>query len=203
MTYLRVAATVGPVVLLALLVVPVASHAAPLPADAFINQQIDQLNQILGREKSAQLPALRAAYKDVLDFDGFTEKALGSHFATLTDKQRKGMRDAMQDLLESRYLVGDAKPFDRKLVTLGEVRPSANGDGVEVEGTVKQAEVDIQFIVKMRAVEDRWKVYDVVIDGQSLVEDYRSQFSTFLKKRSVDELIKRLHSRAQGQGKAD
>ncbi len=185
-----------------------AAAAAPTPAgpavvapDAFVNQQIDALNGILARDKASQLPALRAHFKDVLDFSGFAQAALADRYAKLTDKQRLGVKDALQELLESRYLVGGSrKPFDRNKVALGAAKE--DGELAQVDGKVKQSEVDVQFVLKMRRFKQSWKVYDVIIDGLSLQEDYRSQFATFLKKNSVDDLIARLHSRAQSYREA-
>ena len=171
------------------------ARAAPPPPIDWVNQQFDVLNGVLAKDPSTHLAGLRTAFKDVIDFQSFAQTAMAEHWTKVTEKQRVGVRDALQDLIESRYLVGDARPIDRKKVLIGPAR--VTGTEAEVDGTVKQREVDVKFVLKMRSAGDRWKLYDVIIDNLSLVDDYRSQFATFLRKKSVDDLIARLHSRAQ------
>jgi phospholipid transport system substrate-binding protein len=171
------------------------ARAAPPSPEAWVNQELDVLNGVLAKDPSTHLAGLRTAFKDVIDFQSFAQHAMAERWTTITEKQRVGLRDALQDLLESRYLVGEAKPIDRKKVLIGPGR--VTGEVAEVDGTVKQREVDVKFVLKMRAAGDRWRVYDVIIDGLSLVDDYKAQFAAFLKKKSVDDLITRLHTRAQ------
>jgi phospholipid transport system substrate-binding protein len=184
----------------ALTALPLSAMAAPAPPLAFVNQQIDALNRILAGDPSTHTAALRQAFKDVIDFNGFAQGALADKSASLSVKQRENVRDALQELLESRYLAAGHKPFDRNKIVLGATHQI--GDTVELEGLLKQKEVDVKFVLKMRAAADRWRVHDVVIDGMSLLDDYRSQFATFLKKKSVEELVAKLHSRAQAYAEA-
>jgi phospholipid transport system substrate-binding protein len=190
----RILSVVAIVVALAL-----PARAAPPSPETWVNQQFDLLNGVLAKDPSTHLAGLRATFKDAIDFQSFAEHAMAERWAKLTDKQRVGVRDALQDLIESRYLVGDAKPIDRKKVPTGPSR--VKGGEAEVDGSVKQREVDIKFVLKMKAAGDRWRLYDVVIDNLSLVDDYKAQFATFLKKKSVEDLITRLHSRAQNYRK--
>ena len=52
------------------------------------------------------------------------------------------------------------------------------------------------IVYKMRRVGNDWKVYDVVIDDVSLTSNFRSQFGRILKRDSVDELMRKLRSKA-------
>jgi phospholipid transport system substrate-binding protein len=65
-----------------------------------------------------------------------------------------------------------------------------------VTGIVHQEDVDVEVVVRMQQNHGTWIAYDVVFDGLSLMEDYRHQFTTFLRKKSVDALIARLSERA-------
>lgn len=178
----------------------VPARAAPPAPEAWVNQQLDVLNGVLSKDPSTHLAGLRTAFKGVIDFQSFAQHAMGERWTTITEKQRVGLRDALQDLLESRYLVGEAKPIDRRKVLIGPGR--VKGELADVDGTVKQREVDVKFVLKLKTAADRWKVYDVIIDNLSLVDDYKAQFTAFLKKKSVDDLIKRLQTRAQTNRKA-
>jgi len=178
-----------------LLATALPARAAPPPPEKWVDQELDVLNSVLAKDPSTHLAGLRTTFKDVIDFQSFAQHAMAERWTTITEKQRVGLRDALQDLLESRYLVGEAKPIDRKKVLIGP--GSVKGDLADVDGTVKQREVDVKFVLKLKAAADRWKVYDVIIDNLSLVDDYKAQFTAFLKKKSVDELITRLHTRAQ------
>ncbi len=57
----------------------------------------------------------------------------------------------------------------------------------------KYSEFDIEYRLKQAGEE--WKIYDVVIEGVSLVANYRSQFNSFLNKKTFDELLQALHDK--------
>jgi phospholipid transport system substrate-binding protein len=57
----------------------------------------------------------------------------------------------------------------------------------------KYPEFDIEYRLKQEG--ESWKIYDVVIEGVSLVANYRSQFSSFLSKKSFEELLKALREK--------
>jgi phospholipid transport system substrate-binding protein len=87
--------------------------------------------------------------------------------------------------------------FDEKKASVDGAR--LDGDEAEVAVTVDRKDVDVAVVVKLRRAGAGWIAEDVVIDGLSLLEDYRAQFRSFLQKRTVRELTARLEARAKAQ----
>ena len=63
--------------------------------------------------------------------------------------------------------------------------------------TKRKQEIAITY--RMHKVSDKWMVYDVIVEGVSLVNTYRQQFRSFLRKSSYDVLVKKLREK-QGEG---
>jgi phospholipid transport system substrate-binding protein len=74
---------------------------------------------------------------------------------------------------------------------------SVNGPDARVASrlvTAKGSEVKVDY--RLHRADERWTVYDVVVDGVSLVENYRTQFSRLIQRTSFAELLKTLRAKA-------
>jgi phospholipid transport system substrate-binding protein len=171
--------------------------AKPALPERFAQAEIDRLAKILATASPSRLESLRAELRTVIDFDGFAERTMGPRWADLTAEQRRGVRAALQDLLESAYLSPRASQFDKDRCIIK--KTDAEGENRRVYVTLKDPQADIAVVFKLRPQAGAWLAYDVVVDGMSLVADYRTQFQAFLKTKSVDELIARLHAKAKGR----
>ena len=76
---------------------------------------------------------------------------------------------------------------------------SATGD-VGIVDTVVESKKDERLPVRYRLVyrHDRWGVVDVVLDGVSLAENYRTQFDAVIRRSSYQSLVARMKSKAPG-----
>jgi phospholipid transport system substrate-binding protein len=164
-------------------------------ADVFVRAKIDELADLLASPRADRLDQVRDRVREVAYFSGFSERALGKTWATLSKDEKARFQAAMQELLESHYMARPNSVFDKNKVQVRSAE--ADEDTAVVVATVKQKDVDIGVVVKLKAKGDAWQVQDVVIDGLSLLEDYRAQFQTFLKKKSLAELVDKLKSKAR------
>lgn len=169
--------------------------AAPPEAAGFVHAKIDELADLLTSGAPDRLEQVRRRMQELTDFSGFSERALGPTWGTLTRDEQLRFQRALQRLLESHYMGRPASIFDKQKV---QVKNAVRvGEQTAVHLAVRRADADIDMVVELRALADRWQIRDVTIDGLSLLEDYRAQFQTYLKKKSLSELIAKLESRAQ------
>jgi phospholipid transport system substrate-binding protein len=189
---LRLAA---PLLAAAALAAPSPARAAEPPApEAFVRSEIDTLADVLASGRPGRLAEVRRRVRAVADFEGFARRSLGSAWTTLSPAERRRFTEALQRLLESHYMRRPATVFDRRKVAVkGATR---DGDRAEVSLEVERKEAPVGVDVRLRRAPEGWIAEDVVLDGLSLLEDYRAQFRTFLKKRTVRELVERLNARA-------
>ncbi len=134
--------------------------------------------------------AIREIASEIFDWTESAKRALGRHWEGQTEAQREEFVTLYRGLLERAYIAQIERYNKEKIEYAGE---SIGGDRATVRTTVttKQGtEMAIDYRMLRRG--DRWPVYDVVIDGVSLVSNYRSQFHQIIQTSSYEELVKRL-----------
>ena len=141
-------------------------------------------------------PRLRVIARDVVlphvDMRVMSRWVLGKNWRKATPEQRDAFVDEFEELLLSSYL-RQVKTYD------GEVARFLPLRGGQKEGrAVVNAEIDqpngpvIHVIFRMHQVKTEWLIYDVSVEGISLVATHRSSFNTEIRNRGLDELIVRL-----------
>jgi phospholipid transport system substrate-binding protein len=184
----------------ALLLLPVPALAAESPMQQ-LKATIDQLLVTLqdpalkGEAKVAdRRKAVRRIAEQVFDFEETARRALGPHWRTLGPEQRKEFVGLFADLLEQAYLSKIEQYAGERIQYAGE-RVEGELATVATRFTTKQGtEVPIDY--RMHTRDGRWLVYDVVIEGVSLVSNYRTQFNSIIRTSSYDELVRKMRSRA-------
>jgi len=177
----------------------VASPAtAGMPTDQ-LREQVDRVFKLLDDPgfKKERLPQRRIAVRkiadDIFDFSETARRALGSHWQGRTPGERDEFVSLFADLLEHSY-VSKIELFDgEKLAYTGD---AIQGDQATVRTKVitrQGSEIPVNY--RMHEKRDRWLVYDVEIEGVSLVANYRSQFNKIIRASSYDELVRKLRSR--------
>jgi phospholipid transport system substrate-binding protein len=139
--------------------------------------------------------ALRRIADEIFDFDEMARRAMAQHWRSLTETQRKEFVGLFSDLLEHSYT--------SKIELYGGERIQYPAERIEGDFatvytqliTKKGTEVPIDY--RMLRREDRWRVYDVSIEGVSLVANYRTQFNNVIRTSSYDELLRRVRSRSE------
>ncbi len=118
---------------------------------------------------------------------------LGKYWRTATPRQRDRFTEEFKTLLVRTYATALLEYTDQEVRVLP-VRPVRDTKRVTVRTEVRApgggAPLSIHY--SMYAKKERWKVYDVTIDGVSLVANYRSAFSTEIQRGGMDQLIRLL-----------
>jgi len=129
------------------------------------------------------------------DFSEMTKRTLDSHWTALGEREQKDFVEAFTQRLLIFYGRTVRSSGNEKVVFTSEVQ---DGKQASVETKVISApgeEVPIDY--RLHDVSGQWKVYDVVIDHVSLVNNYRAQFERVIAKSSVKELLKKLQDQNQ------
>ena len=123
------------------------------------------------------------------DFARMTRLAVGKNWRNASDPQREALTNGFRTLLVRTYAVALAQFRDRSV----EYRPleqAPSGPDVMVHTTVATPQgKPINMDYRMGAVGEDWKVYDVLVDGVSLVINYRSLFDSTVSEKGIDGLV--------------
>jgi phospholipid transport system substrate-binding protein len=135
--------------------------------------------------------AIRAIANELFDFRELSQRTLARHWQGRTQAERDEFVELFADLLERSY-IGKIETYSggERVQYLGE---SPDGDLVTVRTRiVTKAGTEIPIDYRMHRAGDRWLVYDVVIEGVSLVANYRTQFNRIIQQTSFKDLLAKL-----------
>ena len=132
------------------------------------------------------------------DFRRMSSWVLGKHWRVASDEQKKAFTEEFQALL--------VRTYSRALVDYRDKRIQFLATRVRTESDVTvRAEIDqgggppIPVTYEVSLVDGVWKVYDVAVNGVSLVINYRSSFNSEIQRNGLDGLIQRLKDRNEQQ----
>jgi phospholipid transport system substrate-binding protein len=170
---------------------------AGAPTDS-IRSQVDVVVKALEDPKLKDRPAERRAVvkkaaEEIFDYQDTARRALGPHWNARTQQERDEFVRVFGDLLDRAYISKVDLYQGEKVKYVGE---TINGNEATVKTTVQTksgTEVPIEY--RMHLKDARWLVYDVVIEGVSLVSNYRTQFNKIVQTESYDALIEKLKER--------
>jgi len=129
------------------------------------------------------------------DFTKMSSWALGRYWRKATSKQKKEFTDEFQKLLVRTYAVALLDNADRQIKILP-LQAGSDADKVTVRTEVPQdGGFPIPINYKMHLAGNDWKVYDVEIDGISLVSNYRTTFAAEIRKSGIDSVIASMQKR--------
>jgi phospholipid transport system substrate-binding protein len=156
-------------------------------------------------EAEVQAASVQTVVDGMLDFEEIARRTLLRNWDSLNADQRREFLDTLQKLLERR-------PLDRGLrIDLDSTVTYRSESVVDDQATVSSLVTSYATgRPNRRTVEyklcyriGRWRIYDVIVEGVSLVQDYRDQFSKIIAQDSFDGLLRRMHKKAGGVADAD
>jgi phospholipid transport system substrate-binding protein len=174
-------------------------------ATAQVKGTIDKVLEIL-RDPALKAPdkaeARRKKLKEVIyarfDFSEMAKRSLGVHWRSRTPKEQEEFVKLFADLLEQSYYKKLESYTDEEILYTKE--QVEDKFGVVVTKIVSQKEnIDIPMEYKLLRQDAQWRVYDVVIEGVSMVSNYRSQFNRIIETSSYAELVKRMRVKQEDE----
>ena len=181
-----------------LLVVPVPSLAGE--ATDQIKKTTDKIIAILrdpalkAPEKSSEkIRLLRNAVDEQFDWQEMSRRTLARHWARRNNKEKKEFIELFRNLLERTYMdkVGDYA--GERAIYRGE---KVEGDyGVINVMIVGHQDREIPVMYRMKKKGGKWYVYDVSVEGVSLINNYRTQFNSIILSSSFEGLIEKMKAK--------
>lgn len=202
MTRVRTAAVLGAVAIVVALAVtaPTGQARAAAPTTA-LKGHVEQMLQVL-QDPALQSPGraterrarIRKIAGDIFDFGETAKLALGRHWRQRSPAEQQEFVKLFTDLLEHAYISKIETYRGEQVSYSGE---SVEGDRAMVRSrivTPKGSEIPIDY--RMHRANDRWLVYDVMIEGVSLVANYRRQFDQVIQTSSYPALLDKMRAKA-------
>ena len=189
----------------ALLIVCLAGPAQAAPSSRQVLEgTIEHVLQLLAdpafknpATTAAQRARIETEVRKVFDFEEFSARTAGQRWRSFTRDQQKRFAEAFAQLLISTYL-GQLKDYNGEKVAYVSERANAKGTRVEQLTNLKLSDGrTIPVAYRMMAKNGSWVVYDVLVEGVSLVKNYRTQFQDILATDSPDDLIARIEQKAR------
>lgn len=138
--------------------------------------------------------AVRKIANEIFDFGETARRSLGRHWQARTPAEREEFVQLFTDLLERSYISRVELYGGEKIQYLSDVVESSDQARVLTRLLTKGGgEIPIEYRMHRKA--DRWLVYDVIIEGVSLVSNYRTQFNKVVQTESYEALVQRLKER--------
>ena len=177
----------------------IASVACANPTED-VKKAVDEVVHIVAdkemkRNESKRRQALKKAISTIFDYSEMAKRSLGKHWNTRTAAEKKQFAELFATLLENSY-AGKIESYNNEKIIY--IKELVDEDHAEIKSKVVTAARD-EFTLDYRLFKQngKWMVYDVVIEGVSLVSNYRSQFNKIITANGYDKLVKKLQSKSE------
>src|SRR5580698_4220706 len=164
-----------------------------------------QLDKVLQKNKPNWSPEAELERSEVkklvgsfLDYGELAKRSLAKNWDKLTGKQRDEFVETLRQLVERSYL---RQMHGSPNYNIKYEKEEKTGNEADVTATLntisrgKKAKVELEY--KMIWKEGRWVVYDVVTDEQSMLENYRAEFSKIINRDGFDALLKKMQTKLE------
>ena len=142
------------------------------------------------RERRA---ALRGVMESAIDFPEAARRALAVHWRTRTEAEREEFVGLFKELVTYSY-IRLMEPYAGETAQIVGESPT-NGTTTVLTRIQRRQGEPIPVDYRMHIPARRWLIYDVVVEGVSLVANYRGQFNSIIQTSSYGELVRRLRAR--------
>jgi phospholipid transport system substrate-binding protein len=136
---------------------------------------------------------LRQIADERFDWEEMARRALARHWADRTDEEKREFVSLFSDLLERTYMGRVDNYSGEEVLYEGE---TVDGDyGIVRVRVLTATDTEIAAEYRVRRKENGWFIYDVSIEGVSLINNYRTQFNSIILNSSYETLVKRLRAK--------
>ena len=189
-------------ILTVVLVIPLAGYAAT-PMET-VKTGVDKVLATLtdpgfkAKPKDQQVAQLTDAINTIFDFEELSKRTLGKGWKNMNDAQQKEFVQLFTELLQGVYADRLLAYSDQKI--LFDKEDTLKKGIAEVQSYLQTSDgKKIPLFYRLTDKSGSWKVYDVIIEGVSMVKNYRTQFREILAKDSPEKLLEILRSKV-GKG---
>jgi phospholipid transport system substrate-binding protein len=156
-----------------------------------VNQGVEILKNVKldnPKQRTQVIDRLRHIVYPLFDFNEMAMRSLGANWRRLSPEQRKEFVSTFTALLEKTY-ADQIDLYEGQKVVYG--AESIDGNFAQVDSRIIDKNNQTYSVVyRLHRVDNKWRIYDVVAENISLVNNYRSQFNRVIAKSSFEELLR-------------
>jgi len=185
-------------VMMLLMSVPAYAGAPMSAVESTVNRVLDVLRDPKMKGPAAnslKTEKLRVIYKDMFDEMEFSRRTLTRNWNKFTPEQRREFVDLVEQVLEKTYLDRILEYSNEKIVFYKESMIA--DDKAEIQSRVITSSKEVPIYYRMILKNGKWKVYDVVVENVSLVQNYRTQFNEILAGGTPEQLLETLRKKVK------
>lgn len=178
------------------------------PATDQVKGTVDQVLQILtdpalkGERKTKERRSqLRKTVLERFDFSEMSKRSMGRYWSERTPDERTEFVGLFTDLLERAY-VDRVEGYTGEQILYLEETTDGNYSEVRTKIVTKRNQ-EIPIAYRLQRADSKWSVYDIVVEGVSLVNNYRTQFSKIIRTSSYQDLVKKMQAKVEGEERAE
>ena len=188
------------VLIIFVLSIPVYAGVPMTTVEATVNRVLDvlrdsKLKSPAAKEKKKE--KLRIIYKDMFDEIEFSKRTLTRNWNKFNPAERVEFVKLFEQVLEKSYIDKILDYSNEKIDFYKESMLSENQAEIQTKIITSSKEVPIFYRVILK--NGKWKVYDVVVENVSLVQNYRTQFNDILVKNTPEQLLEILRNKVKAQ----
>ena len=175
---------------------------------AVIQEPIDAVIVILNdpqyknpETKAVQRSEIWKIVQPMFDFNEVSIRALARNWSQFSEAEKEAFVDVFAQFLGNTYIDKiQGEYHNEQIVYLGQTL--YKDEYAEVKTKIVREAVEIPVNYRLRKKGDgQWKVYDIIVEGVSLVKNYRTQFASILKKKKPAQLIEQLNDKLEDQNR--
>ena len=176
------------------LTVPVIHAGDVEDINSIVKKKVAVIFDLLGKqdiEKNERNEKIVGELNEIMDFQLAAYLSLGKHWKKISKTQKKEFVETFQQYINN-YIVEKIDLYTNQKIDIGDSKIVKKGRA-ELEIGILSGGETLQVNFKLRKNKKKeWRVYDVDIEGVSLITTFRSQFSGVLKNSSFEELLEKL-----------
>jgi len=176
------------------LTVPVIHAGDVEDINSMVKKKVAVIFDLLGKqdiEKNERNEKIVRELNEIMDFQLAAYLSLGKHWKKISKTQKKEFVETFQQYINN-YIVEKIDLYTNQKIDIGDSKIVKKGRA-ELEIGILSGGETLQVNFKLRKNKKKeWRVYDVDIEGVSLITTFRSQFSGVLKNSSFEELLEKL-----------
>ena len=164
-----------------------------------VKKSVDELFRIVADKNLQQhdqkrRQVLKQVINTIFDYSEMAKQTLGRHWNQRTPTERTQFTDLFASLLDNSY-ISKIESYNNEKIVYG--KETIDGNYAEVKSKVITAKRD-EYTLDYRLLNEngKWMVYDIVIEGVSMVSNYRTQFSRIINTSGYSELVKKLQTKS-------
>jgi phospholipid transport system substrate-binding protein len=163
---------------------------------AGVNNLLDTLgsSDFKAKPKNERLAIMKSQIETVFDFKELSRRTLGRSWKKMSPEQRKEFVDLFTEVLQGVYADLLMSYTDQKVI-FGEETMLKKGRAEVKSHLVTSDGKKIPVFYRLTDKTGDWKVYDVIVEGVSLVKNYRTQFREILAKNEPEKLLEILRQK--------